>query len=117
MGQNGVVQQPMTAWDNAPFPTGPRQLRNKTHKPHKFDPVIELKHPLRCELWSRITMIADVNTGQLARPFARSLAQLTHLLASHCLCATLRSLVHCRALGKVNDSMSQNPAALILGGA
>merc|ERR1712168_282077 len=47
VGQNGVVQQPKTAWDNEPFPTGPRQLRNKTHKPHKFDPVIELKHPLR----------------------------------------------------------------------
>jgi len=47
VGQNGVVQQPKTAWDNEPFPTGPRQLRNKSHKPHKFDPVIELKHPLR----------------------------------------------------------------------
>ena len=35
-------------------------------------------------LWSRITKNPDVSTGPLARPFACSLAPLTHLLALHC---------------------------------
>ena len=57
----------------------------------------------------------DVSTGPLARPFARSLAPLTHSLASPCLLRSraplrsfVRSLAHSRARGKVNDSMSQN---------
>ena len=64
----------------------------------------------------------EYSTRPLARPFARSLAALTHLLASDCSlrsCPLLRSLVrslahfaHSLAHGKVNDWMSQNDLVL-----
>ena len=58
----------------------------------------------------------EYSTRPLARPFARSLAALTHLLASDCSlrsCPLLRSLVrslahfaHSLACGTVNDWMA-----------
>ena len=38
----------------------------------------------RDALWARSTKNLDESTGSLARPFARSLPPLTHLLALHC---------------------------------
>ena len=58
-------------------------------------------------LWSRITKTPDVSTGPLTRPFARSLAPLTHLLAPHNLFhsrAPLRSLAR-----SIAHSLSQVP--------
>ena len=46
-------------------------------------------------LWSRILKNPEVSTGPLARPFARSLAPLTHLLAPDC---SLRSRPPLRSL-------------------
>ena len=64
-------------------------------------------------LGSRTTKNPDVST------ISRSIAPLTHLLASHCLLclrAPLRSFVrlfaHSRARGNVYDSMSQNDLVL-----
>ena len=63
--------------------------------------------------WSGTTKNQDVSTGPLARPFARSLAPLTRLLAPDCSLRSrppLRSLIrslahfaHSQARGKVND--------------
>ena len=57
----------------------------------------------------RINKNPDVSTGPLARPFARSLAPLTRLLALDCslssrppLRSLVRSLAHSLARGKVN---------------
>ena len=58
-------------------------------------------------LWSRIVKNQDVSTGPLTRPFARSLAPLTHLLAPHNLFhsrAPLRSLAR-----SIAHSLSQVP--------
>ena len=71
----------------------------------------------------RQRLTPDVSTGPLARPFTRSLAQLTHLLAPHCSLHSrvpqhsfVRSLAcspaHSRARGNVNDWISQYPAVL-----
>ena len=49
-------------------------------------------------LWSRITKNTDWSTGPLARPFACSLAPLTHLLALHCLLCSHVPLAHTTAL-------------------
>ena len=64
-------------------------------------------------LWSKIIKNPDCSTGPLARPFARSLAPLTRLLAPDCLRPLLRSLTcslahfaHSLARGTVNDSMA-----------
>ena len=49
-------------------------------------------------LRARTSNNPDLSTGPLARPFARSLAQLTHLLAPPCLLrsrAPLRSFIRC----------------------
>ena len=63
-------------------------------------------------LWSGTNKNQDISTGPFARPFARSLAPLTHSLApdcSLCSCPPLRSLLrslahsaHSLARGKLN---------------
>ena len=62
--------------------------------------------------WGRTAKNWDVNTGPLARPFARSLAPLTHSLAPDCslrsrpplhsLVRLLAHFAHSLARGKVN---------------
>ena len=49
-------------------------------------------------LWFKTAMSRDVSTGPLARPFARSLALLTRLLALPC---SLRSRAPLRSLGRL----------------
>ena len=70
-------------------------------------------------LWSITAKNRDVSTGPLARPFARSLAPLTHSLASDCSLRSrppLRSLVRSlRSLPRSWESeflMSQNDLVL-----
>ena len=74
--------------------------------------------PADSALWFSTTKNHNKSIGPLARPFARFLSPLTHLLTSHCclrLCTPLRSfinslshsLTHSRACGKVNDWISQ----------
>ena len=67
-------------------------------------------------LWSKIEKSTDVSTGPLARPFARSDAPLTRLLAPDCalgsrpplpsLFHSLAHFAHSRARGTVNDWMT-----------
>ena len=55
--------------------------------------TIRLPHhmpPFTLAQWAKSTKNPDVSTGPLARPFARSLTALTHLLASHYLLFTTR---------------------------
>ena len=54
-------------------------------------------------LWARKTMNTDWSNGPLARPFARSLAPLTHSLAPH---YSLAHFAHSRAHGTVFDYMT-----------
>ena len=61
-------------------------------------------------LWSITVKNTDWSTGPLARPFARSLAPLTHSLAPDCsrppLRSLTRSLAHSLACGTMNDWMA-----------
>ena len=68
----------------------------------KFASVLEsVETRVMIPLWSGSTKSRDISTGPLARPFARSLAPLTRLLASDCslcsrppLSSLVRSLAH-----------------------
>ena len=67
-------------------------------------------------LWSGTNKNEDVSTGPLARPFARSLAPLTHSLAPDCslrsrpplrsFARSLAHFAHSLACGTVNDWMA-----------
>ena len=88
-------------------------------KKQMFMTVLTICQRLTRALWARITKSTDGCTGPLARPFARSLAPLTRLLALHYLLCSraplhslARSLTHFAqfayslAHGTVNDGMA-----------
>ena len=73
---------------------------------------VEMEHETEGALWSGTNKNRDVSTGPLARPFAHSLAPLTHSLATDCslrsrplrrsLVRSLAHFAHSLARGTVN---------------
>ena len=95
-------------------PSDGEEKEKEREKKRKRYRCIYLTHA--AALWSGTNKNRDVSTGPLARPFARSLAPLTHSLAPDCSLHSrppLRSLVrslahfaHSLARGTVSDWMA-----------
>ena len=90
-------------------PAHPYKTMAWNHLPQCIHPRRLTGSSLRGPPWSKTAKNTDCSTGPLARPFARSLAPLTRLLAPNCLLRSrpplrslVRSLAHSLTRGKVN---------------